>query len=68
MSKNISGPWKYKGILNEIAGNSNTNLKPLLNSKENGISCTIMEASNQREEVFTVRFASIICTTTKTEQ
>lgn len=25
MSKSINGPWKYKGILNEIAGNSNTN-------------------------------------------
>ena len=25
MSKSIHGPWEYKGILNEIAGNSNTN-------------------------------------------
>jgi beta-xylosidase len=25
MSRNIEGPWEYKGILNEIAGNSNTN-------------------------------------------
>ncbi|MDE1191434.1 MAG: family 43 glycosylhydrolase [Arachidicoccus sp.] len=25
MSKNIEGPYEYKGILNEIAGNSNTN-------------------------------------------
>jgi beta-xylosidase len=25
MSRNINGPWEYKGILNEIAGNSNTN-------------------------------------------
>lgn len=25
MSKSITGPWEYKGILNEIAGNSNTN-------------------------------------------
>ncbi|MBQ8242781.1 MAG: glycoside hydrolase family 43 protein [Bacteroidaceae bacterium] len=25
MSKSINGPWEYKGILNEIAGNSNTN-------------------------------------------
>lgn len=25
MSKNIEGPWEYKNILNEIAGNSNTN-------------------------------------------
>ncbi len=25
MSKSLEGPWQYKGILNEIAGNSNTN-------------------------------------------
>ncbi len=25
MSRSINGPWEYKGILNEIAGNSNTN-------------------------------------------
>lgn len=25
MSKSIHGPWEYKGILNEFAGNSNTN-------------------------------------------
>ena len=25
MSKKITGPWEYKGILNELAGNSNTN-------------------------------------------
>ena len=25
MSKKITGPWQYKGVLNEIAGNSNTN-------------------------------------------
>lgn len=25
MSKSITGPWEYKGILNELAGNSNTN-------------------------------------------
>ncbi len=25
MSKSINGPWEYKGILNEIAGHSNTN-------------------------------------------
>jgi len=25
MSQNINGPWEYKGILNELAGNSNTN-------------------------------------------
>ncbi len=25
MSKSIDGPWEYKGVLNELAGNSNTN-------------------------------------------
>lgn len=25
MSRSIAGPWEYKGLLNELAGNSNTN-------------------------------------------
>lgn len=33
MSKNINGPWEYKGILNEIAGNSNTNHQAILEYK-----------------------------------
>jgi beta-xylosidase len=33
MSKNINGPWEYKGILNEIAGNSNTNHQAIVNFK-----------------------------------
>jgi len=33
MSKNINGPWEYKGILNEIAGNSNTNHQSIINFK-----------------------------------
>lgn len=33
MSKNINGPWEYKGILNEIAGNSNTNHQAILEFK-----------------------------------
>jgi len=33
MSKNINGPWEYKGILNEIAGNSNTNHQAILDFK-----------------------------------
>ncbi len=31
MSDNIEGPWEYKGILNEIAGNSNTNHQAIVN-------------------------------------
>ncbi len=30
MSYDINGPWEYKGILNEIAGNSNTNHQSII--------------------------------------
>lgn len=33
MSKKITGPWEYKGTLNEIAGNSNTNHQSIINYK-----------------------------------
>ncbi len=33
MSKSIKGPWEYKGILNEIAGNSNTNHQAIIEFK-----------------------------------
>ena len=33
MSKNINGPWEYKGILNELAGNSNTNHQAIIEFK-----------------------------------
>ena len=33
MSKNINGPWQYKGILNELAGNSNTNHQAIIHFK-----------------------------------
>ncbi|MBC6607637.1 family 43 glycosylhydrolase [Hymenobacter sp. BT188] len=33
MSKKIEGPWEYKGILNEIAGNSNTNHQSIIDFK-----------------------------------
>jgi len=33
MSKSITGPWQYKGILNEIAGNSNTNHQSIIQFK-----------------------------------
>ncbi|RYD75976.1 MAG: 1,4-beta-xylanase, partial [Sphingobacteriales bacterium] len=32
-SKNISGPWKYQGIMNEIAGNSDTNHQSIVEFK-----------------------------------
>lgn len=34
MSKNINGPWEPKGILNEIAGNSNTNHQAIVEYKD----------------------------------
>nr|WP_321487710.1 glycoside hydrolase family 43 protein [uncultured Draconibacterium sp.] len=33
MSKSITGPWEYKGILNELAGNSNTNHQAIIEFK-----------------------------------
>ncbi len=33
MSKSLDGPWEYKGILNEIAGNSNTNHQSIIEFK-----------------------------------
>ena len=33
MSKSVNGPWEYKGILNEIAGNSNTNHQAIIDFK-----------------------------------
>ncbi|MCD7936829.1 MAG: glycoside hydrolase family 43 protein [Tannerellaceae bacterium] len=33
MSKSIEGPWEHKGILNELAGNSNTNHQAIIEFK-----------------------------------
>ncbi|MBD0831533.1 glycoside hydrolase family 43 protein [Aestuariibaculum sediminum] len=33
MSKTITGPWEFKGILNEVAGNSNTNHQAIIEFK-----------------------------------
>ena len=33
MSRNIEGPWEFKGILNELAGNSNTNHQAIIDFK-----------------------------------
>ena len=33
MSKSINGPWDFKGLLNEIAGNSNTNHQSIIEFK-----------------------------------
>lgn len=33
MSRSINGPWEYKGIINEIAGNSNTNHQSIIEYK-----------------------------------
>ncbi len=33
MSRSIEGPWEYKGIINEVAGNSNTNHQAIIDYK-----------------------------------
>lgn len=33
MSKSVTGPWQHKGILNELAGNSNTNHQSVVEFK-----------------------------------
>lgn len=33
MGRNINGPWEYKGIINEIPGNSNTNHQAIIDFK-----------------------------------
>jgi beta-xylosidase len=33
MSRSLEGPWEYKGLLNEIAGNSNTNHQAIIDFK-----------------------------------
>jgi beta-xylosidase len=33
MSKSVTGPWEFKGILNEIAGNCNTNHQAIIEYK-----------------------------------
>ncbi|MFD1875075.1 glycoside hydrolase family 43 protein [Hymenobacter bucti] len=33
MSRSIEGPWEYRGLLNEIAGNSNTNHQSIIDFK-----------------------------------
>ncbi|QKG56489.1 family 43 glycosylhydrolase [Hymenobacter sp. BRD128] len=33
MSRSLNGPWQYKGILNELAGNSNTNHQAIIDFK-----------------------------------
>ena len=33
MSRNINGPWEYKGLLNELAGNCNTNHQAIIEFK-----------------------------------
>ncbi|WP_445738375.1 glycoside hydrolase family 43 protein [Mariniflexile sp.] len=35
MSKSINGPWEFKGILNELAGNCNTNHQAIIEFKGN---------------------------------
>ncbi|SMC00568.1 glycoside hydrolase family 43 [Hymenobacter roseosalivarius DSM 11622] len=66
ISRKIEGPWEYKGILNELAGNSNTNHQAIIDFKgqsyfiyHNGAIQTDGAASAAPSEL-------IICTITKT--
>jgi len=34
MSRSLEGPWEYKGILNELSGNSNTNHQAIIDFKD----------------------------------
>ncbi|MFI8377962.1 glycoside hydrolase family 43 protein [Leeuwenhoekiella sp. NPDC079379] len=34
MSKSLTGPWEFKGIINEVAGNSNTNHQSIIEFKD----------------------------------
>ncbi|RZK32671.1 MAG: glycoside hydrolase, partial [Hymenobacter sp.] len=34
MSRSLDGPWEYKGLLNELAGNSNTNHQSIIDFKD----------------------------------
>ena len=34
MSKSLNGPWEFKGIINEVAGNSNTNHQSIIEYKD----------------------------------
>lgn len=35
LADNIEGPWEYKGLLNEVAGNSTTNHQAIIEYKGN---------------------------------
>lgn len=34
MSKSVTGPWEFRGLLNEVAGNSNTNHQAIIEYKD----------------------------------
>jgi beta-xylosidase len=44
MSQSINGPWEFKGILNDIAYNCQTNRPAILTSKENHIFITMVHS------------------------
>jgi hypothetical protein len=65
MSRSLQGPWEFKGILNELAGNCETNRPQSLISMAETISFTTM-ARCQAVAVIGGRCALTICTTTRT--
>ncbi len=60
MGRSITGPWVYKGIINEVAGNSNTNHQSIIDYK--GKSYFIYHNGSLPTEVaaFTARSVSTI--------
>lgn len=58
MSKKITGPWEYKGIVNELAGNCNTNHQAIVEFKETGTLFIIMEGQMLEVAVSTARYVS----------
>ena len=57
MSRSITGPWEYKGILNEIAGNSNTNHQAIIEFKGTGTLFITMEVLIRQVEAIDVLYA-----------
>lgn len=64
MSRSITGPWEYKGILNEIAGASNTNHQSIIEFKGEWYFSIITVESIRMVVDIVVRFVLIVCTTT----
>ena len=59
MSKSINGPWEFKGILNELAGNCNTNHQSIIEYK--GMSYFIYHTGGIQAPDFGHSFRRSVC-------